>query len=366
MDSVEVDCVDRDEWYAILDDFDDANMFQTWDFGRVAHPDRTLSHVVIRDGAIPIAAAQVLLRRVPGIGGMALVMWGPMWRRRGRPADPTVLHDALRALKAEYVERRGLMLRVVPCIAEGRGADEAIAIFESLGLRRNERATPYRTLILDVTPDEAGIRANMLKEWRRNLTKAEKLDIEITEGTDPAIFATIDDFFVELQRRKGFTAFDSRIISNVHRALPENRKMRAFLARVDGKPVAGVVVSMFGSTGQMQNSATSVAALTLNVSYVLQLRAALWVKSMGGLRYDLHGANAENNPGVYRFKRGLVGKNACDTVHIGTFESAGPFASRLLVEGGETMRSLMRKAQGRWRPQSKAETADEASSYEDA
>ncbi|CAO3454922.1 hypothetical protein [Azospirillum argentinense] len=335
--SIEIDRVDRSGWYAILDGFDDANIFQTWDYGRIAHAGRELSHLVVRRDGRPVAAVQVLLRRVPGIGGLALVMWGPMWHPRGQGPDHAALMTALHALKAEYTDRRGLMLRLLPHVSQADG-EAVTAALASLGMRFREEKAPYRTFITDLNADEAGLRSNLSHHWRRGLNKAERMGIEVVEGSHAELLETIDDIFVETQRRKGFKAYDSRTFTRINEALPPRRKMRAFLAMHEGRPVAGVVVSLFGTTGQMQNSATLEAGLRVNAAYLLQWRALLWIKANGGLRYDLHGVNAQTNPGVYQFKRGLAGKHPVETLHIGTFETPGPLPSRLLVQGGESMR----------------------------
>ncbi|WP_286192166.1 GNAT family N-acetyltransferase [Roseomonas genomospecies 6] len=338
---MEIDRMDRGGWYAVMEGFDDANIFQTWDFGRIAHPNRDLSHIVLRRGGQPVAAAQVLVRRVPGIGGIALAMWGPMWRPKGRRPDPAAFQAIMEAMKAEYSVRRGLFLRVLPRVedGEGEGAD-ALAALDALDMRHSEAKAPYRTFIMDLTRDEATIHKDLSRHWRRGLAKAEGVGLEIVEGSSPEILDAIDDLFIQTQRRKGFRAFDSRTLTQVHRALPDGMKMHAVMASHNGEPVAGVVVSLLGDTALMQNSATAEAGLPLNAAFLVHWKAMQWVKASGGKRYDLHGVNAQANPGVHLFKRGFAGKGEEERVFIGTFESPGPMLSRLLVEGGQTVRTL--------------------------
>ena len=339
--AVEIDRMDRGGWYAVINGFNDASIFQTWDFGRIAHPNRDLSHIVLRHGGQPVAAAQLLVRRVPGIGGIALVMWGPMWRPKDRRPDPAAFQAITEAMKAEYSVRRGLFLRVLPRIEEGEGEGaDALAAMDALDMRRSDAKAPYRTFIMDLSRDEATIRKNLSRHWRRGLAKAEGAGLEVAEGSSPELLDAIDDLFIQTQRRKGFRAFDSRTLTRVHRALPDTMKMHAVLASHQGEPVAGVVVSLLGDTALMQNSATAHAGLPLSAAFLVHWKAMRWVKASGGKRYDLHGVNAQANPGVHLFKRGFAGKGEAERVLIGTFESPGPMLSRLLVEGGQTVRTL--------------------------
>ncbi|NUB28572.1 GNAT family N-acetyltransferase [Azospirillum brasilense] len=339
--AVEIDRMDRGGWYTVMNGFDDANIFQAWDFGRIAHPGRDLSHIVLRRDGQPVAAAQLLVRRVPGIGGIALVMWGPLWRPKGRQADPADFLAIMDAMKAEYSVRRGLFLRVLPRVEDGAGEGaRALSAMEALGMRHSDAKAPYRTFIMDLTRDEATIHKDLSRHWRRGLAKAEGAGLEIVEGSAPEILDAIDDLFIQTQRRKGFRAFDSRTLTKVHRALPDGMKMHAVMASHNGEPVAGVVVSLLGDTALMQNSATAEAGLPLNAAFLVHWKAMQWVKANGGKRYDLHGVNAQVNPGVHLFKRGFAGKGEEERVFIGTFEAPGPMLSRLLVEGGQTVRTL--------------------------
>ena len=148
MYSTEIDTVSRTEWSALLRQFDDATIYQTWSCGAVLWGADRLSHVVLRNGDEAAGIAQVATIQTPIFrGGTALVFWGPLWRRRGRTEDLRVFAQLVESLQAEYVGRRGMFLRVIPN-EMGSNENEVRETLERAGFRWKERF--YRTYLLDI------------------------------------------------------------------------------------------------------------------------------------------------------------------------------------------------------------------------
>ena len=52
---MEVDMVEKAAWYEIIEDFSDANLYQTWSYGSVLWGEKRLSHLILKkDGIISI------------------------------------------------------------------------------------------------------------------------------------------------------------------------------------------------------------------------------------------------------------------------------------------------------------------------
>jgi len=351
----EFDKVGKDEWYALMETFSDATIIQSWDWGHVWWKGRGLSHMVLRRHGEPVAAAQVNVRRVPGLGGMALAMWGPMWKRPGHAPDPEIFSAALAAMHEEYVGRRRLMLRVIPNEAEGdhEAFDSA---FRETGLERASSYIPYRTYVVDLSLNEADMRAGLRGNWRGHLKKAESNGLEIVDGSSPELLKEVCALYTEMHQRKGFTeAFDHRLFAQVQTILPDRHKLRIFVARKDGVPVAGIAVSLFGNTAHYLLGATGNAGTQLRASYLLQWNAIRWAKASGATLYDLHGVDPERDPGVHHFKQGLAGKNTPMTVYMGVYQTQGPLASRVMVQAGEAARRVIQETRRRLAPREPAE-----------
>jgi lipid II:glycine glycyltransferase (peptidoglycan interpeptide bridge formation enzyme) len=69
-----------------------------------------------------------------------------------------------------------------------------------------------------------------------------------------------------------------------------------------------------------------------------------WLKDHGIRFFDLGGIDPEANPGGYRFKSGLSGR---DVRHIGEFEACAGGLSRRLVHGAERARAAFRSLRTR-------------------
>src|SRR5881392_3457596 len=105
--TISVDQIGEQDWNKLLPTFSDASIYQTWAYGAVCWGEKQLSHLLLKRGAEVVAAAQLRLVRLPVVNkGVAYLRWGPLWRLRGQPIEPSVLDEMLSALHNEYVDRR--------------------------------------------------------------------------------------------------------------------------------------------------------------------------------------------------------------------------------------------------------------------
>jgi lipid II:glycine glycyltransferase (peptidoglycan interpeptide bridge formation enzyme) len=103
-------------------------------------------------------------------------------------------------------------------------------------------------------------------------------------------------------------------------------------------------VFVFGATGSngMRNKA----------SYLLQWRVVEWLRERQCRVYDLHGSNAETNPGVYAFKMGLCGKNGGEVEMLGHFDAGVGIRTRLLMTSADRVNDFSKRLKaiyGRYR-----------------
>jgi lipid II:glycine glycyltransferase (peptidoglycan interpeptide bridge formation enzyme) len=316
---VRIDGLTASDWNSVLGELKDASVYQTWAYGSVSWGASSLSHVVLRSSAGKIAAAsQARIVHIPILGGgIAYLPWGPMWRGQGGE-DLESFRAILRTLKTEYVTKRNLLLRVRPKEVAEEDGENLHAILTEEGFKRNENVLPYRTFLLDLSPEMPTLMKNMEGKWRNQLRQAMKNPLIVTEGTSDEMFETFMVLSSQMVQRKKFTpGVEYESFRNIQNILPPERKMRIFNCEVSGKPVAVAICSAHGDTGIYLLGATGNQGSELRGANLLQWKIIEWLKKNGFRWYDLGGINPAVNPGVHRFKAGLAGKDVC---HLGQYD----------------------------------------------
>ena len=315
-----VDQVSEGEWNALLDGFADASLYQTWAYGAVCWGETQLSHLVLRLDDVPVAMAQLRIVSVPLLrSGIAYIRWGPVCTPKGASCDPAVWQAAIDALVLEYVERRGLTLRVLPFVfKEDAVAPAASRKLLDVGLVENPEARRYKTLRVDLRPPLDVIRRNLAHKWRNQLNAAERNGLEVSEGIGFALYAEFSALYREMMARKRFdTTVSVDEFQQIQERLSAEQKMVILIARKNGRAVSGLVASTIGTTGIYLLGATGDEGMKAKGAYLLQWHMLRCLKERGCDSYDLGGIDAESNPGVFHFKKGLGGD---EVLHLGSYD----------------------------------------------
>jgi len=316
---VRIDGLTASEWDGVLGELKDASVYQTGAYGSVSWGEINLSHVVLLSkGGKVAAASQARIVHIPILGGgVAYIPWGPMWRGP-EGEDLENFRTILRTLKTEYVTKRNLLLRVRPREVTGGDGQILHAILTEEGFKRNENVSPYRTFLLDLSPEMPTLLKNMEGKWRNQLRQAMKNPLIVTEGTSDEMFETFMVLSSQMLQRKKFTpGVEYELFRDIQKVLPPGRKMRIFVCEVSGIPVAVAVCSAHGDTGIYILGATGNQGSELRGANLLQWKIIEWLRGNGFRWYDLGGINPAVNPGVHRFKAGLAGK---DVSHLGQYD----------------------------------------------
>lgn len=340
--SVEVDSVDENAWHEILMEFIDANIYQTWAYGAVRCGEENISHIIVKRGEEIVAAVQTRLEKIPIIHTrIAYVRWGPLWKKRDSGNSLEDFRQIIRAMRREYVDYRGLYLRIIPNEI-GSCQNELRLILEDAGFEWHR--SDYRTLYLNLEDSLEAIRGNMSKNWRKNLKKAEKMDLTVVEGTDLGLFGIVNRLYKETVLRKKFVPGIN--IDEYHLlqdSLPDHLKMQIMVCQCEGQPIAGLVGSAIGDAGIELIAATGNDGLELGGSHLLRWKMAQYLKQCGCHFYNLNGINPEQNPGGYQFKSGFCGKSGLHVEFLGTFDACKNPLGHLAVRLGETVRDSYRR-----------------------
>jgi len=341
--TVEVDGTSPAEWSELLERFEDANIYQTWAYGAVSWGEKNLSHLVLKRCGVPAAMAQVRLVRIAGIKwGIAYLRWGPVCHLKQTDLDPGLVNAVGAALRAEYVQRRHMFLRVLPnAFFETPRAVAFQSAFADFRTEPFGSGQTYRTLVLDLAPPLEQLRKGFDQKWRNCLNRAEKNGLNLVEAGGADAFPAFIKIFDEMMARKKFeTSTNIHDFSRMQAALPPGQRMKVLLCEHEHRLVAGLVGTAMGNSGIYLHGATSDSGMKLQGAYVLQWRMIQLLKETGIRYYNLGGINPETNPGVYHFKRGVSGQ---DVLYLPAFTACESWLSRTLMRVGAMTRGRLRK-----------------------
>jgi lipid II:glycine glycyltransferase (peptidoglycan interpeptide bridge formation enzyme) len=342
--SVEVDSLNSSKWSEHLNEFADANIYQTLAYGTVRWGAQNLSHLILRRGESVIGMAQLrIIRPTKALkAGIAYLRWGPLCHRKDKAFDPAVLQAMADGLVAEYVNKRGLFLRILPNAQKSTSRGDAFeAAFKRFAREPFKKGESYRTIIVNLEPPLDVLRKKLDQKWRNQLNRAEKNNLRVIEGDGGAEFDVVIGLFEELWKRKQFSqSSDIREFKRMQEQLPSGQKMKVLIAEQDGVPVAGLIGTAMGDSGIYLFGATSDRGMQSKGSYLLQWRMIQWMKENGIRYYNLGGINPETNPGVYHFKQGFSGD---DVLYMPPFVLCESILSKVFMAAGTVARGGLRK-----------------------
>lgn len=300
---------DRDGWDHLIEPFADLGLTQCWAYGeaRAAAAGWSVERGVAEEAGRVVAAAQVMLRALPAVGGgLAWIGRGPLWRHVDAADDAGGLVEVLAALRRHYVDARGFYLRVAPPVrADSALCANAIA---GAGFRATDSAG-WASAVVDLTRDVAAIRARLDQKWRNSLNKAERLDAAVERADDDAAFRAFNNEYRRFLATRGFdTTVTPELLETLQRLLAPGRKLVAYRALHQGTPLGSALLTFHGRTVEYLAGTVLEAGRRFNVGQLLLWRAMCDSKHAGYTRFDVGGLDPQLTPmGIFAFKSGLGG-----------------------------------------------------------
>lgn len=271
------------------------------------------------------AGAQILFRPLPlKLGTLAYLPFGPLVTPG---ADVAALW---RAIDQTARERRAAFLKCEPGIFEQTAPDMAAARFRP----SPHTIQPPRTILIDLTGDEAAILARMNQGTRRKIRAGDKHGVRVWQGT-AADVPRFTAMLATTGERNAFGVHDARYYGLAYNKFVTTGDAALWLAEHDGDDLAGVMTFAVGSTAWYLYGASSNVKRNLMGAYAAQWAAIQWARSRGCTTYDLWGipdadedqleaefeSRSDGLWGVYGFKRGWGGRvvrslGAWDRVYV--------------------------------------------------
>jgi lipid II:glycine glycyltransferase (peptidoglycan interpeptide bridge formation enzyme) len=209
------------------------------------------------------------------------------------------------------------VLRVVPNLRDDNTGRKVTEFLESAGFKRVRNVPCYHTLMVFLKEPEQDIRHRIHRDCRRILRKAERMEIEVREGTTDEFFNTLEHLYFGAKKRKGFKGLDSQEFAKTQQMLAPKDKATVLIAHYNGHPVTAHATTHFGNTAVPILTASNETGLRCGTSYLLWWKAYLVAKNLGMEYYDLGAVDPNKDPKGYLFKKRMGGE---ETFHIGAFD----------------------------------------------
>lgn len=227
---------------------------------------------------------------------------GPLWfEGHGSLED---FDQFMKALLKQFPRRVGRRYRIIPEMKQSPALQDLMTNygFEKYG-------NPYETIILDLTQDIESLRANLKKNWRGTLSKAERDKDLVVDWT-----ITTADYKVFLQNyaadkaAKDYNGPSVKLLTALARAFLPGGKMRFGRVVKDRQVLASVLLLKHGTGATYQVGWSSDAGRRAGAQNLLLWHAIMELKKDGIKQLDLGGVNDERAKGVKKFKEAMGGR----------------------------------------------------------
>lgn len=303
----------RDEWEGYWQRCPMTNLLQSWQYGAAkeqAEGWKVQRLLVTNEHGQPAALAQVLLRVIPIVGGIARLNRGPLLLTDlSADAEVPLKLAALRVLLRESRRQRLWMLQAAPEMPPSANAQKGL---QALGFRKLS-VPAWASGRLAVHAEDQALLMGLNGKWRNCLRKGEKLGVVVThsECQGDALDLLIRSY-VALQSNRGFAGLSAQLISALAAQRGVMWQFSLFVAResasvIEDEPLGVLVTIRSGDTTMYLIGSTSEKGRQLQANSVLLWHAILYAKRSGCAWFDIGGLSEATPKGIAEFKRGLNG-----------------------------------------------------------
>jgi lipid II:glycine glycyltransferase (peptidoglycan interpeptide bridge formation enzyme) len=169
---------------------------------------------------------------------------------------------------------------------------------------------PEHTSIIDLRPEPEDILASLKPKTRYNVRLAQKKGVVVEQSDDVGAFAELAEqtsarHRIQLAREPYYRA--------VHELMAADGTARIFLARHQGRALAGIMVLRFAGRATYLFGASAREGRNLMPAYLLHWHAIQEMRNLGDADYDLWGIPPDDLPGhplagLWQFKSGWNGR----------------------------------------------------------
>jgi hypothetical protein len=167
----------------------------------------------------------------------------------------------------------------------------------------------YETYILDLELEPDILRANLKKNWRGVLKKAEQALSDCLWQNNLETYLWLRHVYAQDKKTKGFSGPAVRLLDELALAFMKAGDLRIGIVEEDGVKIAGILILCHGRSATYQIGWTSPAGRAKGAHNLLLWDGIRILKARGIQTFDLGGINDETAKGVKKFKAGMGGQH---------------------------------------------------------
>lgn len=290
--------------------FPEANFLQSPSWGKmnslIGHKVLVEHNIIAEDGKpseAPKFWCQMIIKDAKR-GRYLEIPGGPLLDWHDEAAKQTVFAK----IRAIAQRERCVFVRIRPQLRSAQAE-----LLAGLNLRKAPmHLHAEHTIILDLTKSEDELLADLRRQTRYEVRRANKLGLQVDWSNDEAMFKEFQRVQADTAARQGFIPPDLNTLLAERQAFGD--QARLYVARTDtAEPIAYGLILIDGTEAAYFEAASTALNQRLPGAYALEWQVIKDLKALGITRYNLWGIAPPNQPdhryaGVTTFKKGFGGE----------------------------------------------------------
>jgi lipid II:glycine glycyltransferase (peptidoglycan interpeptide bridge formation enzyme) len=298
---------EKSHWESFVLSRPEANFLQSWNWGEFHEKlgKKVVRLAVLNEGTI--IGGALCVKEVAKRGTYVTIAGGPLLDWTNKELVTFFFAEVQKYASQE----KCLFVRFRP---QAIDTPELRQVVHSLNISEAPmHLTADLTLQLDLQKTEEELLAEMRKNTRYDVRRAEKEGITIKTSTDPAEIKPFYDHQVALAKKHGFVPFTYEFLFEQFSTFVKDEQVQLFHAYKGDELLASAFIIFYNQEAVYHYGISTPANDRLPGSYACQWAAIKWAKERGGLKYNFWGIAPEGNTthrfaGVSLFKRGFGGQ----------------------------------------------------------